>query len=72
MEFFSADVAWLFLAYVLGTGIGWYWGIKSNVMNISEAVIDSLIEQEFLKVRGSGKDMEIIKHTDWCDDQTTK
>ena len=71
MDFFNADVGWLFFAYAVGSAIGWYFGLKSSVLNVSEAVIDSLIEQKFLKTRGHGKNMEIIPWTDWCDDQTT-
>ena len=67
MEFFTADIAWLLFAYAVGTGFGWYMGMKSNVLNISEAVIDSLIEQKFLKTRGQGKNMEIIPWTEWCE-----
>jgi hypothetical protein len=66
MELWVNEI-WLFATAVIFTAVGWYWGIKSNVIQISEAVIDSLIEQEFLKVRGTGKDMEILKHTEWCD-----
>ena len=62
---------WLFVTAVIFTIVGYYWGLKASVTNISEAVIDSLIEQEFLKVRGTGKDMVILKHTEWCDDQTS-
>jgi len=62
---------WLLFTAVLFTAVGYYWGIKSSVSNISEAVIDSLIEQKYLKTRGYGKDMEILKYTEWCDDQTS-
>lgn len=58
---------WLLFTAAIFTAVGYYWGIKSSVLNISEAVIDSLIEQEFLKVSGTGKDMVIIKHTEWCE-----
>ena len=58
---------WLLVTAVIFTGYGWLMGIKSNVKNISEAVIDSLIEQKYLKTRGFGKDMEILKYTEWCE-----
>ena len=71
MEFFSADLGWLLFAYTVGTAFGYYWGMKNNVKNISEAVIDSLIEEKYLKTRGYGTNMEILKHTEWCDDKTS-
>lgn len=58
---------WLLLTAVVFTAVGYYWGLKSGVLNISEAVIDSLIEQKYLKTRGHGKDMEILKYTEWCE-----
>ena len=72
MEFFNADLAWLFFAYTVGTGFGWYMGLKSGLSNTAEAVIDSLIEQKYLKTKGYGDNMEILKHTEWCDDQSSK
>jgi hypothetical protein len=68
MEFFNADLAWLFFAYTVGTGFGWYMGYKSHVKSVSEAVIDSLIENKYLKTRGYGDNMEILKHTEWSND----
>ena len=56
---------WLLVTAVIFTALGWYWGIKNNVRNISEAVIDSLIEQNYLKTRGYGDNMEILKWTEW-------
>ena len=69
MEFFSENVGWLLFAYVVGSAIGWYLGKKSNAMILAEDVIDSLIEQEYLKTRGHGENMQILKHTEWCDDK---
>ena len=60
---------WLFFAYAIGTAFGWYYGAKSTIVNVSEAVIDSLIEQGFLKTNGVGKDMEVVPWKEWCDDQ---
>ena len=67
MEMFTADLAWLFFAYAVGTAFGWYMGFKGHVKNVSEAIIDSLIEQKYLKTRGYGENMEILKHTEWCE-----
>jgi len=66
MELWINEI-WLLATAVIFTGYGWWLGVKSNVKNISEAVIDSLIEQKYLKTRGFGKDMEILKYTEWCE-----
>jgi len=68
MEMFTADLGWLFFAYAVGTAFGWYTGVKSNVRGVTEAVIDNLIEQKYLKTRGSGRNLEILKYTEWQDD----
>lgn len=70
MEFFNSDIGWLFFAYTAGSLVGFYFGFKSNVIKISEQVIDSLIEQGFLKTRGYGKNMEILKYTEWCEKES--
>lgn len=58
---------WLLGTAVVFTAYGWLLGVKSNVKNVTEAVIDSLIEQKYLKTRGVGKNMEILKYTEWCE-----
>lgn len=63
---------WIFFGYAVGTVFGCYLGFKSQVKNTTESVIDSLIEQKYLKTRGYGDNMEILKHTEWCDDQSSK
>ena len=69
MEYFG----WLLLAYVVGTGFGLYTGWKSSVNDVTEKVIDSLIEQNYLKTRGHGENLEILKYTEWCNnDQGTR
>ena len=59
---------WLLFTAVIFTAYGWYMGVKNKVEKISEAVIDTLIEQQYLKTRGTGEDLEILKHTEWQDD----
>jgi len=62
---------WLLLTAVIFTALGWYFGIKSQVNDTIENVIDSLVEQGFLKTTGTGNNMEIIPWEEWCDDQTS-
>jgi hypothetical protein len=71
MELFTSEIAWLFFAYAVGTAFGWYMGTKNTVHNATEAVIDTLIEQKYIKTRGYGNDMEILKYTEWCDDKNS-
>ena len=62
---------WLLGTAVVFTLVGRYMGFKDHVSAITEATIDSLIEEKYLKTRGHGENMEILKHTEWCDDQAS-
>ena len=66
--FYNETVWWLFGTAVLFTFVGRYMSFKDNVEVITEATIDSLIDQGYLKTRGVGRDMEILKHTEWCEE----
>ena len=56
---------WLFGTAIVFTAIGWYWGFKSNAIEIVESTIDSLIEQGYIKTQtGSNGEIELLKHTD--------
>ena len=59
---------WLLFAFIMGTGAGWFMGVQSSVKDITESVIDSLIEQKYLKTKGVGRNMEILKYTEWDND----
>jgi hypothetical protein len=72
MELFTANTGWLLFTYIVGTGAGLYMGYRWQLHNVAESVIDSLIEQKYLKTRGVGQNVEILKHTEWCDDQNSK
>lgn len=57
---------WLIaLIAVVFTAYGYWWGLNNQLKRTTEAVIDTLIEQGYLKTQGSGKDLEILKHTEW-------
>ena len=66
---------WVNELWLLGTAIVFTWlGFKfskTSVEDTTELVIDSLIDQGYIKTIGTGKHMEIIKWRDWCNDQTT-
>lgn len=60
---------WMLLAYVVGTGLGIVIGMKMNLKGVIEDTIDSLIEQGYLRTKGSGDNVEILKH--WEEDDQT-
>jgi hypothetical protein len=45
---------------------------RNAVEDVVGNTIDSLIEQGYLKTSGTGKNLEIIKHEDWCNDQDSR
>ena len=53
---------WLFLAYVSGTFIGHHIGKKENLEDFVETIIDKLILDGYIKTKGSGKNLELLKH----------
>ena len=53
---------WLFLAYGAGTFIGHYIGKNENLEEFVETIIDKLIIDGYIKTKGSGKDLELLKH----------
>lgn len=52
----------IFLAYVLGTAFGFYWGLARGQKNGIVDTIDSLIDQGYLKFKGHKSNPEIMKH----------
>ena len=61
---------WLLLTAVLFTAVGWFYGKKGQMKEVVEATIDSLIADGYLKTRGTGKDMEVLKWREWDNDKT--
>ena len=66
-ELFANPVTWwLFGTAVVFTAVGRYMSFREHVTLITESTIDQLIKDGYLKTRGVGRDMEILKHTEWC------
>jgi hypothetical protein len=56
------DWGWLFLAYAIGTILGWFWGIKKGAMVTIENTIDALVAQGYLKQRKNTQgEIELLK-----------
>ena len=62
----------LFVTAVAFTLLGYWMGKRDEQKQLIEIVIDQLIAEGYIKTRGHGINLEIIKHTEWCDDQTTR
>jgi len=54
----------IFLAYVLGTAFGFYWGLARGQKNGIIDTVDSLIEQGYLRWKGHKQNPEIMKWND--------
>lgn len=60
---------WLLVTALIFTIVGWRWGVQSAGENIVESTIDALIADGYLKTKGSGADMIILKWQEWHNDQ---
>lgn len=66
---FTENVMWLLAAYVAGSGATWYLFLRQNFLNATEATIDSLINNGFLRYkRGDDGELEILKWNETDDD----
>ena len=59
------SIFWLGISYVAGSVITGYMVMQSRNVKIVEEILDKLIADGYLKTTGVGRNMEIIKHTDW-------
>lgn len=57
---------WLFGTAVVFTFVGKFLTLRNTVNLIVATTIESLIRDGYLKTRGTGENMEILKHTEWC------
>ena len=58
----SELILWLLLVYVAGTIIGYHFGRSGNIKSILEDFLDQLISEGYVKTRGKGDDLELLKH----------
>jgi len=65
------EYIFIFATAVLFTLLGYSWG--RNAIKVSvEHVIDSLINDGYIKTSGTGPDMEILKWKEWEDAKASK
>ena len=58
----TEDLLWLLGAYIAGSGATYYLFLKKNFLDATEATIDTLIENGFLRTkRRSDGEVEILK-----------
>ena len=68
MEFlFTEQTLMIFVTALIFTAVGWSWGKRKDIEKVVATTIDSLIADGYLKTKGTGKDMQIIKWQDWND-----
>lgn len=53
---------WLLGTAVIFTFVGRYLAMREQLENVVEATVDSLIENGYIKTRGEGEDLELLKH----------
>jgi hypothetical protein len=53
---------WLLGTAVVFTFVGRYTAYRDALQDVVAATIDSLIEDGYIKTKGEGEDMEILKH----------
>ena len=67
---FTENVMWLLAAYVAGSGATWYLFLRQNFLNATEATIDSLIDNGFLRYkRDDAGEVEILKWNETDDSE---
>jgi len=59
-----------FVIAVVFTAVGYIWGLRAQIKNTVASVIDSLIDDGYLKTRGTGENMEVLKWREWNNDKT--
>lgn len=65
MDWLNSEIVLPMVLYIAGTLFGIYWQRERNqnsFNDIVEATIDSLIRDDYIKTRGVGDDMELLKY----------
>lgn len=60
---------WLLGTAIMFTYVGKWIAYKENMQDIVAATIDSLINEGYLKTKGTGKTLEILKFNECANDK---
>ena len=52
----------LFVKAVMFTGLGYWVGRQKSIEGVAESMIDKLIDDGYLKTKGSGDELELLKY----------
>ena len=63
---------WLLGTAIVFTYIGKWMAFRDNVEDVVSATIDSLIEEGYLKTKGTGETLEIVRYNEWANDQDSR
>lgn len=63
---YNETTYWLLGTAIIFTLVGRYMGFRSALEDVIAATIDSLIDDGYIKTKGKGEDMKLLKHTEWC------
>lgn len=69
---FNEMSIWLLGTAVIFTAVGYFWGIRSQLKNTISSTIDTLIKDGYLKTKGTGKDLIVLKWREWENDKTDR
>lgn len=63
---YNETTYWLLGTAIIFTLVGRYAGFRDRLEDIIAATIESLIEDGYIKTKGNGDNLELLKHTEWC------
>ena len=65
---YNETTYWLLGTAIAFTFLGRYTAYRVALQDVVAATIDSLIEDGYIKTKGEGEDMEILKHWEYRDE----
>ena len=65
---YNETTYWLLGTAIAFTFLGRYTAYRDALQDVVAATIDSLIEDGYIKTKGEGEDMEILKHWEYRDE----
>ena len=69
-KMFTENIMWLLTAYIAGSCATWYLFLRQNFIKATEATIDSLIDNGFLRYKRSDDgEVEILKWNETDDSE---